>query len=161
GTRLYFGSFLAGLLFYLASLQWMRVADYRMYFTWIGLAIACALFFPVALFLVRRLDRRSPLPLVLTFPAAWAALEYTRAHIFSGLPWYFLGHSQHDFLPIIEISDVTGGFGVTFLVAAINVLIFESLSLSPALRGWVGLPDPRQRPVSLSIQAGAVLSLFA
>jgi apolipoprotein N-acyltransferase len=161
GVRLYFGSFLAGLFFYLASLQWMRVADYRMYFTWIGLAIACALFFLVALFLVRRLDRRSPLPLVLTFPAVWAALEYTRAHIFSGFPWYFLGHTQHELLPIIQISDITGAYGVTFLVAAVNVLIFESLSLSSTLRGWVGLPDSRLRPVSRSLQSGMVLGLLA
>src|SRR5262249_28478243 len=67
-ARLYPGAFLAGLLSFIASLQWMRVADYRMYATWIGLAIACALFFPLALFLVRRLDQRTRLPLIVTFP---------------------------------------------------------------------------------------------
>src|SRR5205814_324666 len=48
--RLYGAAFASGLAFYVASLQWMRVADYRMYATWIGLSIACAFFFPIGLF---------------------------------------------------------------------------------------------------------------
>jgi hypothetical protein len=32
-------AFAAGLAFYLPALQWMRVADPRMYFTWVGLAL--------------------------------------------------------------------------------------------------------------------------
>jgi apolipoprotein N-acyltransferase len=105
----------------------MRVADYRMYATWIGLSISCALFFPIGLFLVRRLDHRTRLPLILTFPAVWAALEYVRAHLFTGFPWYFLCHSQHNVLPLIQFTDVTGSYGVSFLIAAVNVLVFEIL----------------------------------
>ena len=40
-----------------------------------------------------------------------------------GFGWYFLGYSQHDFLPMIQIADVTGVYGVSFLVALVNVTI--------------------------------------
>jgi apolipoprotein N-acyltransferase len=139
--RLYPVSFLGGLLFYLGSIQWMRVADYRMYATWIGLSIACALFFPVIVFLTRLLDRRTSLPLIIAFPIVWTALEYVRAHLFTGFPWYFLSHSQHAYLPVIQITDLTGAYGVSFLLAAANVWIFELLLSQHRIRALLGLPE--------------------
>jgi apolipoprotein N-acyltransferase len=161
--RAYWGSFFAGLLFYLPSLQWMRVADDRMYLTWVGLAVACALFFPVALFLVRRLEHRTRLPLIVTFPAVWTALEYLRAHLFTGFPWYFLAHTQHSFLPIIQVTDLTGAYGVTFLVAGVNALLFEMVSSRAKFRSWFGLPDSRGTSILASplLQAGVVFGLAA
>jgi apolipoprotein N-acyltransferase len=120
-------AWLAGLVFYFPVLQWMRVADYRMYATWIGLSLYCSLFIPVGILLVRRLDRKTGLPLVLTCPAIWTALEYLRAHFLTGFPWYFLGHTQHDFPALTQIADIGGAYTVTFLVAGVNALIFEML----------------------------------
>src|SRR5262249_8352540 len=104
------------------------VADPMMYFAWVALALYCSLFFPVALFLIRRLERGTALPLVITVPLAWTALEFLRAHLITGFAWYFLGHSQHAFLPLIQIADLTGVYGITFLVAAVNAILFELLS---------------------------------
>src|SRR5690242_20326189 len=36
---LYLSAWVGGLMLYLTSMQWMRVADDRMYATWIGLAL--------------------------------------------------------------------------------------------------------------------------
>src|SRR5262249_7875968 len=61
--RVYWSAYLSGLVFYLAAVQWMRVADPRMYFTWIALSLYCAAYFPLAIFLARKFDRRTRLPL--------------------------------------------------------------------------------------------------
>src|SRR5436190_1769347 len=53
--RIYLGSFLGGCLFYWSALIWMTVADYRMVYLWGMLARYCALYFPTALFLIRRM----------------------------------------------------------------------------------------------------------
>jgi apolipoprotein N-acyltransferase len=135
-------AWVAGLVFFFPAIQWMRVADWRMYFTWISLALYCSLFVPLGVALVRRLDRRTRLPLVLTLPAVWTALEYVRAHALTGFPWYFLGHSQHDYLALIQVSDLAGAYAVTFLVAAGNAVAFEWLCLLPGFRRLLGLPDP-------------------
>jgi apolipoprotein N-acyltransferase len=139
--QIYVASWLGGLIFFLVALQWMRVADPLMYFTWIGLALACSAFVPSAILLVRSLEHRTQIPLILTFPAIWTALEFVRGHILGGFPWYFLAHTQHDFLPVIQITDLGGAYAVTFLVAAANALIFEWLCRANWFRRVFALPS--------------------
>jgi apolipoprotein N-acyltransferase len=158
--QLYLCAWLGAFAFYLAALQWLRVADERMYFTWIGLAIWCALYYPLALYLTRRLEQYTSWPLLLTFPAVWVALEYVRMHLFDGFGWYLLGHSQQRFLHLIQISDITGAYGVSFLVAAGNVLVFEALWGRAWFRRWTAgeLAGPRWSRAALAGQ-GLVLLL--
>jgi apolipoprotein N-acyltransferase len=120
---IYLCAWVAGSVFFWPAIQWMRVADYRMYFTWIILAVYCSLFFPLALYLIRLLDRRTGLPFFLAVPIVWTALEFFRSFFGTGFPWYLLAHTQHDWLPVIQIADVTGAWGVSFLVAAVNAFL--------------------------------------
>jgi apolipoprotein N-acyltransferase len=95
-------------------------------------------------------------------PVAWIALEYLRGHLMSGFAWYYLGHSQHDFLPLIQVADVAGAYGVSFAVAAVNAVLFELLVLAPGFRRLIGLPDAavRMPPRRLAWQALAVAGLL-
>lgn len=160
--RLFFCAWAGGLLFFWPVLQWMRVADTAMYATWAALATYCALFVPVGVLLVRRLDRTTRLPLVVTLPAVWAALELFRSHFATGFSWYLLGHTQHDFLPAIQVADLGGVYAVTVLVAAVNALLFEVLYARPWFRTFFALPEPA-RPTNrrlLLAQGVAVVLLL-
>jgi apolipoprotein N-acyltransferase len=53
-------------------------------------------------------------------PLIWTALELARTYVFSGFPWSLLGYSQYSVLPVIQISDVTGVYGVSFLIILVN-----------------------------------------
>ncbi len=162
GGRLALGAWLAGLVFYWPVLQWMRVADYRMYATWAALATYCSLFFPIGFALVRRLDRKTSLPLIVSFPAVWTALEYFRAHFLSGFPWYFLAHSQHDWLYVTQISDIGGAYGVTFLVAVVNALVLELLQSRRWFQNLFVLSElPRHSGRRLVFECVAVLILLS
>ena len=160
--RLFLCALAGGLAFFVPALQWMRVAHPMMYFTWIALAVYCSLFLAAAVLLVRRLDRATRLPLVLTVPVVWTAVDFLRAHLLTGFPWYYLAHSQHDFLPLIQVADLAGAYAVTFVVAAVNALLFELLFAWPRFRGRFALPDKPARPgrAALVVQAAAVLTLF-
>jgi apolipoprotein N-acyltransferase len=125
--KIYWSAYLGGLLFFFPAISWMRVADERMYYTWAMLATYCALYFPAAIFLMRRLDCATRLPLLLTVPAVWVALEFVRSFLLTGFAWYYLGHTQHSFLPIIQIADLGGAYTVSFLVALVNAWLFEIL----------------------------------
>jgi apolipoprotein N-acyltransferase len=57
-----------------------------------------------------------PAPRWLTVPAAWVMGETIRARAFSGAPWALLGHSQHAFLPLAQVAELTGVAGLSFLV---------------------------------------------
>ena len=56
-------------------------------------------------------------------PFLWAAVEFARNHLaVTGFPWGTLGTSQVFFGYLIQIADVTGVYGVSFLVAAVNTV---------------------------------------
>ncbi len=63
---------------------------------------------------------------VVTFVAApciWVTLELIRTYLFSGLPWSLLGYSQYQWLPIIQVADHVGVYGLSFLVVLVNAAI--------------------------------------
>jgi apolipoprotein N-acyltransferase len=159
---LYLAAYAGGLAFYLPAMQWMRVADPRMYATWIGLAVYCSLYFPLAIYLLRVLDRHTRLPLTVTVPVVWMALELLRTNFGGGFGWYLLGHSQHDRLAVIQVADLAGAYGVSFLVAAVNGLLFELLYGGRWFRGRVTGPEapPRAGRAALALQAMAVAALL-
>jgi apolipoprotein N-acyltransferase len=53
-------------------------------------------------------------------PFLWVFLELIRAHILTGFPWASLGYSQFLTLPVIQIADITGVYGVSFLIVWVN-----------------------------------------
>src|SRR5438034_11567905 len=58
-------------------------------------------------------------------PALWVALELARTYLFSGFPWALLGYSQYDQLPVIQIADIPGVYGVSSLVVPTNILLAQ------------------------------------
>lgn len=58
---------------------------------------------------------------------AWAVLEFLRTHLFSGFPWTLLGDSQITYLPMIQIASYTGVYGVSFLIAWVNLSLASTL----------------------------------
>jgi len=63
-------------------------------------------------------------------PVVWVALEFIRGQApVLGFPWFFLAHSQYCRPWLIQISDVTGQYGVSFLVALGNGVIIDLLAL--------------------------------
>lgn len=57
-------------------------------------------------------------------PVIWTTIEYLRAYLFTGFPWGFLGHTQYQNLWVIQIADLIGVYGISFLIATINISIF-------------------------------------
>src|SRR5262249_38284656 len=111
-------------------------------------------------YLIRFLDRRTFLPLIVTVPVVWTALEFLRSTFAGGFSWYLLAHSQHTFLPVIQIADLTGAYGVSFLIAAVNALLLESLWGRRRVRTWLVSPDetPRWGKIGLLVQGMVVLA---
>jgi apolipoprotein N-acyltransferase len=66
----------------------------------------------------RRLGRQGALLLV---PFAWVAVELARARI-TGLPWDLLGTAQVDNALLTRLAPITGVYGLSFIIAAVNAL---------------------------------------
>jgi len=54
-------------------------------------------------------------------PAAWVATEYTRGFLFGGFPWIPLGNTMVTLLPIAQLASLVGVYGLSAVVALINV----------------------------------------
>jgi apolipoprotein N-acyltransferase len=59
--------------------------------------------------------------------ALWVGLEYLRTHLVTGFPWCLLGYSQYKQLMLIQLSDITGVYGISFLIVLVNALVFQTL----------------------------------
>ncbi len=57
----------------------------------------------------------------LFIPALWISLEFIRGFGFS---WGIIGYSQAQFLSLIQISDILGVYGVSFIIISVNYLIY-------------------------------------
>ena len=73
-----------------------------------------------------------------TLPVAWVAFDFIRSFLLTGFPWAMLGHSQYRTLPLIQIADITGVYGVTLLIVLANVVLYRALR---AVSG-AGVPYP-------------------
>jgi apolipoprotein N-acyltransferase len=85
--------------------------------------------------------------------AAWVAGELVRARLLTGNPWILLGYSQFGVAPVVQIADVTGIYGVSFVLAASTrarrALVSARFQRRITPRGESGLALPRSASRSL------------
>jgi apolipoprotein N-acyltransferase len=144
---------------WLATLQWMRLGDPTMYVAWFALAWYLAVYVPLGVGLTRVAVHRLQVPLLIAAPVVWTGLEFVRAHVISGFPWYLLGHSQHHWTEFVQISDVVGAYGVSFVLVLGNGWLAQLIS-----PGWLVrlklLPASEERePAVYAVAPRTLLSL--
>lgn len=124
----------AGALFWFPTLQWMRLGDATMYTAWGAMAFYAAFYLPAFVIATRVAVHRLALPLTVAAPLVWVGLEFARAHFMTGFAWYFLGHSQHRWTAITQISDLVGSYGVSFLVVMVNACLASLIPMDRLAR---------------------------
>lgn len=115
-----------GWIWCVVTLQWMRLGHPVMYLALVALGFYMSLYFPVFIYVSRRLIR-SRAPVWLVVPLVWTSLDFLRAWLMTGFPWYYLGHSQYRWIELIQIADITGVYGITFLTAMSAAVLSEFL----------------------------------
>src|SRR5262245_41367063 len=68
----------------------------------------------------------SNLRLAFILAAAWTTLEWLRSWAFSGFGWNGLGVALYDTWPLIQISEIAGVAGLSFMVAFANVIVLTT-----------------------------------
>jgi apolipoprotein N-acyltransferase len=138
---------IAGTLHYGLALYWL-VYTIRAYG---GLPLILAL--PVVLLLVLYLGAfwalfcavgahiRSTLGIdfIWVAPPLWCATELLRNFLISGFPWGLLGYSQWRVTSLIQVADLTGVYGISFLLVLTNaalVVVIQTISqIGPRHKG--------------------------
>ncbi|HXJ79318.1 MAG TPA: apolipoprotein N-acyltransferase [Candidatus Methylomirabilis sp.] len=149
---------LSGTVFFVVLLRWLDYT-FRLYsdIPWplgwlpIGLLAAyCGLYtggvIAVVAWLRPRLGRGCALVMA---PVLWVAGEWIRGHLMGGFPWGLMGYSQHGELLVIQIAELAGVYGVSFLIVAVNAVLAACVGL-----GW-----RRAWPAALAVALLMVASL--
>lgn len=152
---LYGGAWLGGLVFGLLAMSWVvPVSAAGM----VLMALFLSLWWPLFLVATRIGVGRLHLPLVVVAPVVWVGLEYARANLLTGFAWYYLAHTQYRYVLLIQISDLAGAWGLSFLLAMVNACGADLWRLA---RGGRFSIMARPVVVRLAVVSGLLLGTLA
>ncbi len=141
--------FVTGVLYYGGLLSWILVVlgHYGNLPWWLSLPALFLLaaymaVYPALFSAICSWGLRSSIPLPLLAPPLWVVLDYLRSQLFSGFPWQDLAYSQYQVAWVIQAADLTGHHGITFLLVAVNCVLFL-LVAHLVSRRWTNHPTPR------------------
>jgi apolipoprotein N-acyltransferase len=127
GRRPYGALWLAGLIYWLTAIQWLRLAHPAVYVGWFALSAYLAAYLPAFVAISRVAVHRFRVPLWLAAPTVWTGLELARAHLFTGFLMGAIAHTQVHWTTVIQISDLAGEYGVDFLIVTVAAAITSVL----------------------------------
>lgn len=130
---------LFGMVYYVLSLPWIYTVlrEYGPVPAWqaaallLLLSLAGSVFFAMFAAALAWLSRRSERLALLAAPFVWVTLEFLRTYLPDiGFPWNLLGYTASGNLALLQITSLTGIFGLSLLVAAYNsLLVWAALSV--------------------------------
>ena len=127
--------FLTGFVSFLGILYWIIVAVHNYgnvpvipsVLILLLLVGYLSLFVATFTFLYRFIQIRLGWKTILLAPLLWVSLEYLRSFFLTGFPWASLGHSQYMNLPFIQMADITGIYGLSFVIILVNASLYRVL----------------------------------
>ncbi|MDD5558594.1 apolipoprotein N-acyltransferase [Candidatus Methylomirabilis sp.] len=139
-ARAFFLGSLAGWLFYMVSISW--VTHSMMVYGGVPFALSALALIILAAYLSLYIGlfamgtawmAGAPWPLNILGPSAlWVGLEYLRAYALTGLPWILLGYTQYRHSVLLPIASVAGVYGLSFVIALINITLIQMVGVAPA-----------------------------
>ena len=138
---------LNGLAFFPMSLPWMDVVmrQYGDVGPWTSagilalVALVGGLLTAVFSLGVAIASRKSRLLACLLAPCLWVTMEFARAHLpIIAFPWNLIGYAASGNLSLLQLTTVTGIYGLSFVVAGYGALVAYAI-LSRKHRAWKSL----------------------
>ena len=109
----------------------------------LGLPLALSLFYAAAGYITQRITPDNAIyTRILTLANTIALAELLRSILFTGFPWNLLGTAWSDFLPLIQISNIIGLLGMTWLMlmlCALLAIMFHKNNKTAYLRVGLGV----------------------
>ncbi len=119
--RLIFVSYVISFCYWLGNLYWLIPVTIA---GWIAFCLYTAVLWPI-LALCLRYCRIKKIPLFFASAVLVVGIERMQGLFLGGFFWRFLAHSQYQNIPLIQIADIFGTAGVSFLIAMVNGLLAE------------------------------------
>lgn len=114
-------AYLVSLCYWLGNLYWIVPVTIV---GWLAFCLYTAVLWPMLAFGLRYC-RLKKIPLVLAVPVLVVGVERLQGLFLGGFLWRHLSHSQYANITLIQIADIFGAAGVSFLIAMVNGLVAE------------------------------------
>ena len=126
GTNSFWQAFVTGWSFafgtFLLGLYWISAAmfvDIKSFWWAVPLAAAglpafFAIYYGLAAAAAQRVGLKG-IQGVLSFALLWFLADYVRGHLFAGFPWNLEGYAWSDILPMLQLTSITGIYGLTLV----------------------------------------------
>ncbi len=124
----------AGFCYWMAVLHWLRLPHPATSIGWVAVSLYFAVYLPLFVGLSRAAVHRLRLPVMLAAPVVWTGLEFARAHLLTGMTMGALGYTQYRWIKLIQLSDLTGMYGVGFVVMLAAASLARMIPCDG--RGW-------------------------
>ena len=119
GWRPYLKLYAVGWVYFGVTFYWVTLPHVSAFLGWIALTTYLAFYIVLFVGLSRVAVHQLRVPLLLAAPIVWTGLELVRAHFATGFLLAALAHTQHHWITVIQISDLVGAYGLSFLVMLI------------------------------------------
>ena len=114
-------AYIISLVYWLGNLYWLEPITFL---GWFLFCVYIAVYWPILAVCLRYCVQRK-IPIWFALPILIVGAEAFQGLCFRGFDWRYLGHSQYENIIIIQIADIFGAAGVSFLVAMVNGLIAD------------------------------------
>jgi apolipoprotein N-acyltransferase len=136
GRRPYLALWAAGSIHWLAMLFGICLAHVALIAGWIALSVYLGMYLAVFVGLTRVAVHRFKLSMVIVAPVIWVGLELLRGRLLSGFSMGLLAHTQAEFPRLIQISDLAGGYTLSFLIMLVAACLFRAAGQWPKICWW-------------------------
>ena len=118
---LYGTAYITAVCYWLLALHWLNPITRP---GWIVFSMYTALLWPITTLVIRYCIKKR-VPLFIISAMVFVGAERLQGWPLGGFFWRLLAHSQYQNSHWIQIADIFGAFGVSFLIALINGIIAE------------------------------------
>ena len=117
--------FFGGLMYWIGLFAAHAVGPILGSVAWLGSVLALAPWYVAFAWGACWLQRRGPGTWFWGLPALWAVLEWGRQFGILGTTWGDLAFTQHHALLLLQVTKVTGPWGLSFLIVLVNIALAE------------------------------------
>ncbi len=147
-------AFVFSSIYTLVALHWISLATFPGF---LALFLLFGFYFSILFLLLNLIWNSLPKLKYITFICFWLSFEFLQNFGEFRFPWFNIGYSLSDYLPLIQPAEIGGIYLLSFLIIIVNILIFELKNnfkrnltlLSALIIFWTGFGFVRLNTIKL------------
>ncbi|MCD4796012.1 MAG: apolipoprotein N-acyltransferase [Candidatus Cloacimonetes bacterium] len=147
-------AFIFSSIYTLVALHWIGLATFPGF---LALFLLFGFYFSILFILLNLVWNSLPKLKYIAFICFWMSFEFLQNFGEFRFPWFNIGYSLSDYLPVIQPAEIGGIYLLSFLIIVVNILIFELknnfkrnlIILSTLMIFWTGFGFVRLNTIEL------------